>query len=527
MPPNPGQLALKFSLRTLLARFWRGHQGGDVEKGPSKSISRSQVISAQGIDLDAIEDMMNRRLRMIWIKHTGFVIFLALALLIGLTVMTVFLTTKATLLRVAVGPAGSEDVKFVEVMQDRINAEKAPFKLQAVVEPGPVSVADIHGKSDFDLAIVRGNMKLSTDWPVIAILRKDVVALMVPPASARGPAKEKDKKAAKPAKIEKVTDLAGKRVGIVVGTDGGQDVLDTILHHYGVARESVIVSRIEPSDLQAAVHDNKIDAVLVAGPQSGKLIENTVIALTHNKKSPTIIPIEQAEGIGKRVPPYEELDVPAGAFGGVPPVPDDELKSLTFPLYLVARRNFNSDRIAAFSKVLYSSRQALAYALPGTIALESPSTDKDAPVLVHTGAADYLGDNQKTFFDKYGDQIFYGLLVGPVMLSGLAGVAGYFRADKNTKRVRQLHRLLQLVRKARTVTSIEELDNLQDEADAILGETIQLAERGQLDETGLATFTLAIDQARAALSEQRSVLVLNPDHVPKHRLLPRAGQAAE
>ena len=158
------------------------------------------------------------------------------------------------------------------------------------------------------------------------------------------------------------------------------------------------------------------------------------------------------------------------------------------------------------------------------IALESPSTDKDASVLVHPGTSDYLGDNTKSFFDKYGDWIFYGLLVGPIFGSGAIGVAGYFRADKNTKRIRQLHRLLQLVRKARTITSIEELDNLQDEADTILGEIVQQCERGQIDEIGLATFTLAIDQARTALSEQRSMLVLRPGQVPAHRVLPPRNQ---
>ena len=90
---------------------------------------------------------------------------------------------------------------------------------------------------------------MSTDWPVIAILRQDVVALMVPPASARGPIKDKDKKAAKPVKIEKVADLAGKHVAIVAGADGGEEVLDVILHHYGVPRDSVTVTRIELSAL--------------------------------------------------------------------------------------------------------------------------------------------------------------------------------------------------------------------------------------------------------------------------------------
>ena len=102
----------------------------------------------------------------------------------------------------------------------------------------------------------------------------------------------------------------------------------------------------------------------------------------------------------------------------------------------------------------------------------------------------------------------------------LAGVLSYFRADKNTQRIRQLHRLLQLIKRARTVQSIEELEGLQDEADIILGTAIQQAERGQLDESGIAIFALAIDQARAALSEQRTVLLLKPENVPGQRMLP-------
>ncbi len=63
-----------------------------------------------------------------------------------------------------------------------------------------------------------------------------------------------------------------------------------------------------------------------------------------------------------------------------------------------------------------------------------------------------------------------------------------FSADKNTQRVGPLHRLLQLVKRARTVQSIEN--------SCRLGTAIQQAGHGQLDESGIAIFTLAINQAR-------------------------------
>src|SRR4051794_9616893 len=431
----------KLARLTWLMRLFR-HKRSDrsesVSDNTSPALSRSRIVSARGIDIDSLEEMMNRRLRTIWVRHTWFVVCLGFLVLVALVAVSVFLSVKPTILHVAVGPKGSLDVAFVEKFAERLKHDHtAGINLQPIVKDGPVTVGDIHGKSEFDVAVVRGNMSISPDWPVIAILRQNVVALMVPPASARAPVK-KDGKVVKPPKIENVADLAGKRVGIVTSADGGQEVLQVILKHYGIPSDKVQVVEVAPDDLRSAIHDNKIDVILVAGPQTGKAIEEAVVAATHGKDGSSFIPIKQAEGIGKRSPPYDKTTIAAGAFGGIPPMPpvaDDDLDTLSYPLYLVARKNLNEDKMANFSKALYTSRQALAYELPGIIAIESPSTDKDAPVLVHPGAAEYLGDNQKTVFDKYGDWIFYGLLVGPVFGSGLMGVLGYFRADKNTRRI--------------------------------------------------------------------------------------------
>jgi NMT1-like family len=472
-------------------------------------------------DLDSIEETLNRRMRIIWVRYATFLSIFGFIAIVGLIAFTVFWTTKATVLKMGVGPKDSRDVEFVEKLAEKLRNDRAKFRIQPVVTPGPVALSDIHGsKAPFDLAVVRGNLDLSTDWPIVAILRQDVVVLIVPAPDAYAA-----KRGRKRPKIEKVSELIGKRVGIVQGTDGGADLLHVILKHYGIPVDKVKVVDVAPQDLKKAIHDDQVDVVLVAGPQTGDFIAQTVSAASAGKQGPTFIEIDQAEGIGKRLPPYESEDIVAGAFGGIPPEPEDKLTTLKYPIYIVARETLSEDKIAAFAKLLYQDRQSLAYQLPGTVAIESPPTDKDAAVLVHPGAAAYLGDNTKSFFDRYGDQIFYGLLILPIFGSVLAGFASYFRADKNTQRIRQLHRLLQLIKRARRVTSVEELERLQDEADVILGATIQQAERGQLDETGIAIFTLAIDQARAALSEQRTVLLLKPDAAAAHRMLPAPAPA--
>ena len=144
--------------------------------------------------------------------------------------------------------------------------------------------------------------------------------------------------------------------------------------------------------------------------------------------APTFIEIDQADGIAKRNPAFDSVDIDAGTFGGNPPTPDDsstssELRRISGRAEIVQslrhRRPGEADlHVAAGDRV----------AMAGEIKIEAPSTDKDADVTVHQGALDYLNDNQQSFFDKYGDEIFYGMLIFPVFGSAIAGVASYLRS---------------------------------------------------------------------------------------------------
>jgi hypothetical protein len=290
-------------------------------------------------------------------------------------------------------------------------------------------------------------------------------------------------------------------------------LLQVLLKHYGIPSEKVQASIVEPANLKSAIHDRAIDVVLVAGPSGGQFIADTIAAATDTKRGPTFIEIDQAEAIAARFPAYEKHEVVAGAFGGTPGRPAEAVDTLSFPQYLVADKSLSEQKVAAFSKLIYTSRQAINFEMPGVIKIESPSTDKDAAVLVHPGTDAYLNDNQKTFFDRWGDQIFYGLLIFPIFGSAIAGLVGYLRGEKGSQRLKLLHRLLQLIKRARVAESIEALDQIQAEADHILVTIIQQAERNQLDESNLVLFSTVIEQAHSAIADRRTLLLAQPERV--------------
>jgi TRAP-type uncharacterized transport system substrate-binding protein len=535
----------------LAMRLWlsRRSAGGTGATGSS---------SGRSMSIGSLEHMMRNRVKL-FLRHTWLVTILGTIVLAGVVWAAFYYSTKNTVMRIATGPGSA---KIVQVLANTLAKSHDRLQLQVVTTDSANASAQALNSGRADLAIVPTTVGKSPDWPVVAILRQNVIALIVPapaatptpvpaaaatPAPAKKGASPKATKTAKPAKPAKatktakstktaktakdkdsntdtydsdddstkdkdsnklkVTQLADKRIGIVTGNEATPDLLGVVLNHYGVPLDKVQLSQIDPANLADAVKKNTVDVIFVAGAATGAAISDAVKAATLNGVAPTFIEIDQADGIAKRHIAFDSIDIDAGTFGGVPPAPDDKLTSLSFPEYLVARKSFDHAAIADLAKVIYTSRLAIAAQLNGDVKIEAPSTDKDADALVHQGALDYLNDDQKTFFDKYGDDIFYGLLIFPIFGSAIAGVASYLRAGSRTRRLRLLQKVLDLVRKVHAAQTIEAIEHLQIEADNLVIAIIHLSEHEEFDESVRMSFSFALDQLRFATAARRTAIL--------------------
>jgi TRAP-type uncharacterized transport system substrate-binding protein len=511
------------------------------------------------MSIGSLEHMMRNRFRM-FLRHTWLVTILGTIALGGVVWAAFYYSTKNTEMRIATGPNGA---KIVRVLASTLAKSHDRLQLQVVATDSASAGEEALRNGSADLAIVPSTIGKSPDWPVVAILRQNVVALIVPapapaptpvptaaaaPTPAKKGASPKATKAAKPiqpvpatktAKTAKdkdsdsdddddsdddstkasnklkVPQLAGKRIGIVTGNEATAELLDVVLNHYGVPRDKVQISQIDPANLADTVHKNSVDVIFVAGSAIGGAIGDAVRAATQNGVAPTFIKIDQADGIAKRNIAFDSIDIDAGTFGGIPPTPDGKLKTLSFPEYLVARKSFNHAAIADLAKVIYTSRLAIAAQLNGDVKIEAPSTDKDADALVHQGALDYLNDDQKTFFDRYGDDIFYGMLIFPVFGSAIAGLASYLRSDSRTRRLRLLQKVLDLVRKVHAAQTIEAIEHLQIEADNLVIAIIHLSEHEEFDESVRMSFSFALDQLRFAIAARRTAILDHAEGGPE------------
>jgi TRAP transporter TAXI family solute receptor len=477
-------------------KFWLFRRTTSGAGTPARGQSADRIMS-----IESLEHIMRNRMRTV-LRHTWLVAVIATLAVIGAAWAAFYVSTEAERLRIAAAP---DDAKFVEALSDQIAQGHHNLHLKLVPAASPQEAADDIKNGKADLAILPSPADDSLKAPVVAILRQNVMALIVP-----APASGKNGK--KSAKIEKIDQLAGRRVGVVSGNEASPELLRAVLNHYGVPAAKVTVSQIDPKNIAEAIKNNQVDVLFVAGAATGAAISGAVKAASRNGDAPSFVAIDQADGIAKRNPVFDSIDIDAGTFGGTPPTPDDSLKSLSFAEYLVARKSNSDSVIASLARTIYSSRQALAAAMPGEIKIEAPSTDKDADVVVHSGALAYLNDSQQSFFDKYGDDIFYGMLIFPVFGSALAGLATYLRRDTRTRRLRLLQRVLDLVRKAHAAQNVEALEQLQVEADNLVIAIVHQGEREEFDETVRMSFAFALDQLRFAIAARRTAIL---DHAAK------------
>lgn len=419
-----------------------------------------------------------------------------------------YFAMKPVPLRIAVGPPNSDDVKVVQALVQSFSRDHYSVRLRPILTEGASASAKALADGKADLAIIRGDLDVPKNARAVATLRKNVAVIWVPPAA-------KGKKSG--AKITKFSQLAGKRVGVIGKTQANVNLLNIILRQYGVDPAKVQIVQFSTTEVAEAVKDQKVDAFLAAGPVNSKITSDAIQASTREGGTPTFLAIDSAEAIAQNFPMYESSEIPAGAFGGAPARPDDDIKTISFSHHIVARQGLSEATVAAFTRQLFAIRQQIINDFPLAAKIETPDTDKDAVIPVHPGAAAYVDGEEKTFLDRYSDYIWWSLMGLSAMGSAGAWLASYLRRDERNVNVSQRDRLLDMIAVARKSEALDELDKMQEEADSILRDTLNCFEHGAIGEGTLTAFNIALEQFHNAVADRKTLIGVAAPAVPQRQ----------
>jgi TRAP transporter TAXI family solute receptor len=430
--------------------------------------------------------------------------FLAVAaglLLFAAAVGGAYIALRPTTLRIAVGPAGSNDVQLIQALAQSFAQDGASVRLSVVATAGGIESIAALGSGKVDLAVGRTDENMPAGTESVAILRKNVVVLWAP----ANPGRKSSRKDTK-SKIKALDDLSGHRVGVVGRTEVNITLLRVILKESGVEPDKVEVKQFSTDQISEMVRDDTIDAFMTVGPLDSKITADAIVATARARGEPTFLPIDVSEAIASRHPLYESEEIPGSAFTSSPARPADTVETVGVNHLIVAPKSLSETTVATLTRQLFAAKPALARDIPGASKISKPDTDKDAALPAHPGAAAYIDGTERTFMDKYSDYIWGAVLLFSVLGSATAGVRHYLKRDE--RRLNTLHRerLIAAISEVRKIESVEELDALQSQADDILRETLDCYDDGAIEESDLAAYGLVLGQFHHAVADRRTVL---------------------
>jgi len=227
------------------------------------------------------------------------------------------------------------------------------------------------------------------------------------------------------------------------------------------------------------------------------------------KALPVLIAIDSAAAIAEAERAYESFDVPKGTLRGAPPVPDDDLTTLRTSLYLVARKKLGSDLVTSLTQTIMNVRRDLMVEQPIFAQITAPSTDADAYLAVHPGAAAFYNGTQQSFMDEYGNWIY----LTPMILGGIATIFAAiwkFLGIGPYAKDAPLDTLYALARRIRKADTEAELETIEDEIDDILKAQRGKAEAGDENAVDATTLNVAAHRLENLIHDRRATLVSGP-----------------
>lgn len=394
-------------------------------------------------------------------------------------------------LKIAVGPVGSQDAKLAAMILQIFAREKHPIRLRLVPTNGPVESADLLKTGKTDLAIVRSDGNMPANAATVAILHRNVFMLMAPEGSG----------------IKAITDLRGKKIGVVRGFNLNQRLTDLVLQNFGIPPDQTTKVPLTPSEIRPAMARQEIEAVVLVSPPASSLVMETYQELhSASGQPPAILPLPSNEAIVQRTPTLDVATVLRGTFGGAPLRPPQTVDTIAVTHRLVAERTLPDGVVTDLARALFEIRQTLSAEFPNFAQIEAPDTEKLGPLVVHPGAATYFDGEIKTFIEQYGEWIYIVIMVVSLAGSVLAAMFSRRLSQARPAGSSEIDRMLLLLRQARSAPSLEDLDRIQAEADEVFGRTVERAADAKIDETVLGAFTIALGELRTAVDERRRIL---------------------
>lgn len=417
----------------------------------------------------------------------------AIALAIAMTGVAYYFWSQPTRLTIAVGPPESDDTRLVQAIAHRLQARHDPIQIKLLYTDGSVQASEAIDGGKSDLAVTRGDLPKQPNAGLMLTLHKDAVMLL----------------ATRSSRIKKITDLKGKRVGVVRLRTGSEvrsintDLLKSVLSYYSLTEQDVKIIPALIDDV-GRMAGKDFDSLFVVAPSGESVAARAVEAMGQGTAAgPVFVPISEPDALVYKYPNLVKDQIVRGTYGGEPAKPSANVDTIAVPHSIVASNVLADNTVADLTRSIFRLKTVLTRDNRLAIRIEAPPTDKDAASPLHPGAAAYLDDEEQTFFDKYGDIFYIGSMILGVFASAIAALFSRQSSDHRHAALEALEHALALLSRARGVATLGEIEALEQEADQLLADVVRNAVKAHLNTSDIASFNITLQQIRDVLQTRR------------------------
>ena len=421
-------------------------------------------------------------------------ILLFVVLTLILTVITVWAgrtwLKHSETLTFAVGDAKGVEARFAAKLAAVLKTNNSRLRLKVVTSADNAKALAQFDRRQADLAILRTDAKIPGRARVVAILEHDVLLLISPKG--------------KP--VKSVAALKKQKIAVIGA---------------GAADEAFVRRALEPDAetsklrIQTIAPDVTLEKLFTPGGYSAVIVIAHVSKLLNDKSYEkyaqfaggfALNAIDEAKAIARKVPGISSETLETGLLSSSPAIPDDDLDTIGLQWLLVAQSKLSSGNASELARLIYENKSELALADGFAARIEPADTDKDAFVVAHPGAAQYINDDTKSFMERYSDMLYLGTAALGIIGSIFAGLYAKVTRIAPEKAGELATAILDIGERIAHATTLDALEALQDELETILRGAVIGLRDGTISSDGLDTFRLGYEFVRDEIEMRRESL---------------------
>ncbi|HET7123703.1 MAG TPA: TAXI family TRAP transporter solute-binding subunit [Bradyrhizobium sp.] len=425
-------------------------------------------------------------------------LFVALTLI--LTIATVWggriWLRNSESLTFAAGDANGLEARFAGRLATVLKNNSSKLRLNIVSNGDSGKALAQFERRQADLAVLRTDAKVPPRARALAILEHDVLMLLSPPNK----------------KIKSLAELKKKKIAILADGDNNAAFVRKMLE---ISDNSDAASAV-----QLAPPNSPLDKLFAPGGYGAAIAIAHASTIAKNKSYEqyakrggfTLNAIDEAKALARRDPAISEETLATGTLSSAPPIPDDDLSTIGLQWLLVAQSRMSLSTAGELARTIYENKAELA--LPDGFAsrIEPADTDKDAFVVAHQGAAEYINDDTKSFMDRYSDLLYLAAAALSIIGSIFAGLYAKVTRIAPEKASELATAILDIGERIEHANSMDALDALQEELEQILRGVVIGLRDGTVSSDGLDTFKLGYEFVRDEIGMRRESLKRRAGH---------------